>query len=455
MEVSHYHQKTECLFNSLSGMLNILQQVIAQYKYSGISDITIQEEVKAIVEKSRHLKRTTKRKMTKKISITVKKTSTQTLEILEAEYINLLSGLTEVQKKYYNFFCGFDKQFDNYNDWIITQNFHENVFELHGAIGSLKGKLLYNKTVLGNTKNRWNISFSSSIDPDLNDAIRKMFEEPEKCNFVRLYETYSNSFRVNFWYTTHKKIQNICKCGEGMTFWETESEMRCNDTACGLVFPVQGTIFDEYQFYENNQKPSNRPKNHDSDKHCKKWLDIIQARENYKGSADLMKKLDALAVWEYTNAGRLRPMDNMTCDKVIEWLKYLGMTDLKKHAPLFRKLITSNHGKPVVPPQLTELEYENILTEFALDMREFPAVIADPVILKQIGKTEMKNKFYFPHALWNILSQMLKGDSRLSGILECIHLQSDETTVKKDLVLREICLRRGKAHDFTSRDIIN
>lgn len=249
------------------------------------------------------------------------------------------------------------------------------------------------------------------------------------------------------------KINKCDQCGSHMTVFPESSELKCDSKDCQQVITLYGIVFEDSQFY-NQQNTSVKSKKYDPNGHCSKWIDKIQAKEDWIFPEEIVKIIDDLAVQEYTRNGRLRPMINLQCEKVRSWLKKFKFVDQYDHAPLLRKIITSNHGNAVVPPELTPEERQEILIEYSLCMKEFEEVIRDSKILRRLDKNHIRNKFYYPYILWNIINVKFEKDKRRKKLLECIHLQSDGTLIRNDIVWKEICSRRGYRYMATNSNII-
>jgi hypothetical protein len=238
---------------------------------------------------------------------------------------------------------------------------------------------------------------------------------------------------------------NICSlCGSNMTMHSDTSELICDASDCGQIVAVQGIVFEDSQIYTQPQQQlsSGKVKKHDPNGHLAKWIEKILAKEDYTFPDDVVKTIDAMVVSEYTRGGRLRPMHNIRCEKFRNWMQAKNFTTCYDHAPLLRKIITGLHGPPVCPPELEPEEQQEILIEASIAMREYEDVIKDPVVLQRLGKDRVRNKFYYPYIFWQVIYLKIT-DERKFKLLECIHLQSDDTLHRNDIVWREICNRRG------------
>lgn len=236
---------------------------------------------------------------------------------------------------------------------------------------------------------------------------------------------------------------NICSvCNSTMTLFPDTSEMRCDSPDCGQIITLYGIVFEDSQFY-NQQTICTKSKKYDPNGHLSKWIDKIQAKEDYQFPQEIITAIDDIAVREFTRDGRVRPMTNLKCETVRKWLQHHRFTDAYDHAPLLRKIISSTHGHAIVPPELTPEERQDILVECSLSLREFGNVIRDPDLLRRLEKDRVRNKFYYPYVLWQIINLRIKDERKRRKLLECIHLQSDKTLRNNDIIWKVICEKRG------------
>lgn len=251
-----------------------------------------------------------------------------------------------------------------------------------------------------------------------------------------------------------KQDTNVCyKCGKQMIIYANESERRCNN--CNLIIKLQGAIFDDSQAY-TQQGQCTKHKEYDSNKHCSKWIAWLQAKGKNIIPDSVIDKVDAKAVKEYTRFGNLHSMEGIKCQQIRKWLKDLRLTKWNHHAPLIRKLVTSRHGKGIIPPQMTPEEEQEVLIEFSQDMDKFEDIIKNrPEIVEEIFKKTRSNRPYYPYGLWHVLVKKFRNDPRLKGLLECVHLQSDSTLKKHDRMREFICKERKIPYEPTNRTLID
>ena len=344
---------------------------------------------------------------------------------------------------------------ENYIKFIMSSNLIERMDKLYieQANAKIQGKMSEPYEIeLINVK-PINSSYED-IDDSLETLALQLQQQLEKIpapkivsttrTLGQVLETLSKTYQDQLIPLPINKIRiNLCSvCTSPMTLFSDQSELRCDSLECGQIVTLYGIVFEDAQFY-NQQTTCSKSKKYDPNGHLSKWIDKIQAKEDYLFPQEVINKIDAVVVSEYSRNGRIRPMTNMRCETVREWLQRFRFTDSYDHAPLLRKIITSMHGTPVIPPEFTPIERQEILIECSLSLREFETVIKDPELLRRLEKDRVRNKFYYPYVLWQIINLKVRDLSRKRRLLECIHLQSDKTLRNNDIVWKEICDRRG------------
>ena len=249
-----------------------------------------------------------------------------------------------------------------------------------------------------------------------------------------------------------RKDVRICtNCDIRMTVYPDLSELRCPN--CAIIVQLEGTIFEDAMLFTQQVI---KVKEYDPNKHCDKWIKCIQTKENKIIPPDVINKIDTLAVAHFTRKGKLMSMAGMTCLLVRAWLKKEStikgakLTTYNNHAALLRRMVTALHGNAVIPPQLTYDEEEKLLLDFSRAMNEYDKIITDPATIIRIGAKSRSNKPYYPYGLYKILRiryrkavlQKNRADQeKYKRLIECIHIQSDDTLVDNDIIWREICTR--------------
>lgn len=207
---------------------------------------------------------------------------------------------------------------------------------------------------------------------------------------------------------------NMFKCSQCKGPYEMhDTEMVCS--LCGYAEKMYTEIYEEESVFVRDV-----PKSHtkyDPIKHCKFWIERIQALVNDVRADDLESIRDTLANNRiYKN--------NVSCEIIRFYLKELKLTKYNNNIPQIRKLI---YG--ITPPPLTESELNLLYVNFVLVK----------TIFNEIKPVEKSNCSYHPYFIYKIIEQILPNNERRRLILECIHLQSQETLIENDLLWFRIC----------------
>lgn len=210
-----------------------------------------------------------------------------------------------------------------------------------------------------------------------------------------------------------------CQCGEKMTIYASISALVCRK--CGVIKELDGTVFEDEQFYyQEGQRTKHGT--YDPSKHCRFWVERIQARESTEIPAKLIETIKVCI-----RQDKIKNKIHITCVLIRKYLHYTGNSKYNEHVPLIRKIITG-----ITPPQLTDYEMQLIHIYFDKVIRIFDEI-----------KPKNKANFpYHPYFIYKIIEQILKKPSdriRKKKILECIHLQSRETLIGNDQLWSKIC----------------
>jgi hypothetical protein len=212
------------------------------------------------------------------------------------------------------------------------------------------------------------------------------------------------------------KIQySICQCGESMRIFPENSELVCQ--SCGHVFTLYGTAFEDTQI-SGQTGLKFKHGCYDPSRHCKFWIQRIQARENADISQGCIQKIKKCIERDLIVARKLK------CSQVRLYLKETGQTDFNDHVPLIRKIITG-----ISPPQLTSDEIRKLVNLFDKAAAAYEEI-------KPCGKS---NTMYYPYIIFKILDFMLENGYRKQKILECIHLQGRDTLISNDNTWESVC----------------
>lgn len=199
---------------------------------------------------------------------------------------------------------------------------------------------------------------------------------------------------------------------------ETTSEFVCHN--CGHIQKLYGEVFaDEQFYYQEGQR--NKHGKYDPTKHCKFWIERIQAKENISIPDDVINKIKRCMRRDNMY------VDTLSCETIRGYLKQLKLTNYNNNVPLIRKIITRRE-----PAEFTERELKLIYKYFG--------IVID--IFNKIKSEDKSNCPYHPYFIYKIVEQiMYKPDDleRKKEILASIHLQSRETLNDNDKTWFEIC----------------
>jgi len=219
---------------------------------------------------------------------------------------------------------------------------------------------------------------------------------------------------------------NKCpKCQKGMKIISNMSEMVCE--MCGITENLYGTVFEDDQFYfqEGNRSKTG---SYDPGKHCRFWIERIQARESKEIPDPVLVKIR-----ECIKHNKIRNVDEISCKEIRKYLSQTRNSIYNEHVPLIRKLITGKSPEP-----LLEEEVQLITIYFDKVIR----------VYEEIKPDTKTNVPYHPYLIYKIIEHILhkkppiefqKCKKRILNTLSCIHLQSRETLINNDNTWSEIC----------------
>ena len=236
---------------------------------------------------------------------------------------------------------------------------------------------------------------------------------------IKIIKLINNANKYQISSRVVKNNFDICtECGSKMATFSEFSELRCETKLCGFSKKLYGTIFEDIQIY-NQEGQRSKHGIYDPARHCKFWVNRIQAKEKKEIPKQIIKKLKLSMIRDCLIDKR-----KIKCMHIRMYLKELNYTEYNDHIPLIRKIIT---GK--TPPQLKEKEIRKLYNYFNKAVDAF-----DNVKLPTQSNTP-----YYPYFIYKIIDQILNNGRRKFLILECIHLQSRETLISNDNTWKKIC----------------
>lgn len=199
---------------------------------------------------------------------------------------------------------------------------------------------------------------------------------------------------------------------------EVTSELVCHN--CGTIQKLYGEVFaDEQFYYQEGQR--NKHGKYDPTKHCKFWIERIQAKENVSIPDEVINQIKRCMRRDNMY------VDTLTCETIRGYLKQLKLTTYNNNVPLIRKLITRKEI-----PEFTERELKLIYKYFS--------IVID--VFSKIKSEDKSNCPYHPYFIYKIVEQIIykpEDINRKKEILSSIHLQSRETINDNDKTWFEIC----------------
>lgn len=264
-------------------------------------------------------------------------------------------------------------------------------------------------------------NFISKLDRLMQHVKKYIVETVDKNTLQEIYtilKLYNNS-------TINKNIKEVvyemCICTTKMDIDPIASTLICKN--CGIIKELYGTVFEDEQFYyQEGQRTKHGT--YDPSKHCRFWVDRIQARETTEIPESVI-----VAVKKCITRDKIKNKHHINCAQIRKYLRQTHNSKYNEHVPLIRKLITG-----ITPPQLTDYEMQLIHIYF------------DKVIhiFDEIKPPKKTNCPYHPYFIYKIIEQIINNESdriRKLKILACIHLQSRETLICNDVIWSPICDR--------------
>lgn len=259
------------------------------------------------------------------------------------------------------------------------------------------------------------------ISNSIRNIIESLPHDVNINNLKSLFAQYSNS---NIIRQINNIIYNLCiNCKKEMQLVSSTSELICNK--CGLCQDLYGTVFEDDQFYYQEGHRSKHG-SYDPSKHCRYWIDRIQARE----SKEIPQKvIDAIR--KCISDNNIKNIDSLSCKDIRKFLSSTKNSIYNEHIPLIRKIITGQS-----PPQITEKEVQLITIYFDKVIK----------VYEEIKPADKTNVPYHPYIIYKIIEQILprktfEDRTRIYNILNSIHLQSRETLIENDKTWKQICDR--------------
>ncbi len=237
----------------------------------------------------------------------------------------------------------------------------------------------------------------------------------------KIYILFNQYKKTKLIYTIDDIEYDLCKCGNKMIIQANTSELLC--PKCGSLHTLIGSVFENSQFY---QQEGNRYQHgcYDPSRHCKFWIDRIQAKENTIIDDNIINKIKMCI-----RKDKIENLKNISIEQFRLYLKQTKLSKLNDHIPLIKKIITG-----YIPPQLTHKELHLLFNYFDKATK----------IYNKIKPKEKSNSLYYPFLIWKILDLIIEDQQKKKELLSCIHLQSYETLIDNDKIWFQICKNNEK-----------
>ena len=260
------------------------------------------------------------------------------------------------------------------------------------------------------------VSFSKLMNKASSDKNKFIFDEEGIDIFNRLHGTIQKFNNIKLDFKPSEEVLDYCECGNVMQVISGSSEMVCSH--CGYLYELKGTVFDDNQFY-SQEGTRYKHAGYEPSKHCKCWLERIQARETNTITEAQIGKIEACIRRDgITNKKRL------TIEQLRRYLKDSGLTELNEHVALIKRLITG-----IIPPQLTYTETQDITNSFSKSVRAYNVIRP---------KTK-SNLLFYPFLLWKLIEMHVADYVKRKSLLSFIHLQGTQTLIQNDQIWAQIC----------------
>ena len=235
-------------------------------------------------------------------------------------------------------------------------------------------------------------------------------------NFNRLKHMIQKFNNIKLEFKPTEEIVDYCECGNVMQVMADSSEMVCDH--CGYIYELKGTVFSDSQFY-SQEGTRYKHAGYEPSKHCKCWLERIQARETNTITETQINKLENCIKRDgITNKKRI------SIDQLRRYLKDTGLTELNEHVALIKKLITG-----ITPPQLTYSETQDITNSFSKAVKAY----------NLIRPSYKSNNLFYPFILRKLIEMHVGDYSKRKSLLSFIHLQGSQTLIQNDQIWFKIC----------------
>jgi hypothetical protein len=209
-----------------------------------------------------------------------------------------------------------------------------------------------------------------------------------------------------------------CECGGEFVLYAESNERKCG--SCGMTATIYDNAIDDMNMYSQDMQKAKQNRHHPI-QHCKTWVGRIQAWVGPNVPDSVYTQLRVC----FTRDKVI--LKNVTCRSIRKYLKEKKLTAYNNFVPFIRKVLTG-----VSPPQLTQSELTRLYDTFSHVAK----------ILQDMRPDNNIN--YYPVFIFKILDEQLPFGTRKVQIMECIHLQSENTVKVIDNLYAQVCARMGR-----------
>lgn len=345
---------------------------------------------------------------------------------IDAINANILSKIEHLN----NIICTYNKYELNECDNTVVEQLNKDIEELDDdyRFDSLDILKKYYKANDDDERTKLHKNFIIFVNnSNVSTRIKRIHQA---CKRIRkIYEINDDGIANSFMKYDHSSLEvdtvyknnNACSCGASYTIDSKTAKNIC--IKCGHTEKLYGVVFEDDQFFYQEGQRTKHGK-YDPTKHCKFWVDRIQAKESTEIPEVVINKI---------KTGIKRDqlwLERITCKDIRKYLKEIDRTDLNSHVSLIKKLITK-----IEPPQFSEQELKLIYMYFSRIMQIHNRTKFD-------DGSGNSNSPYHPFFVYKIVEQILNKPAhkhRCQEILSSIHLQSRDTLIKNDRIWQEVC----------------
>lgn len=210
-----------------------------------------------------------------------------------------------------------------------------------------------------------------------------------------------------------------CSCGAKFYLSAELGEGHCK--VCGEVSKLVGEVYKQ-------ESDKGKSSGYDTSRHHKNWLNQILCRNPKEVPPAVVESIRAVIARD-----KIVPR-TLNCEKMRKILRdpSVKQTCFNNNTTYLIKLF----GGPT-PPEITfEEERENSV--------RFNKLMKLYTVVAGAGG----NRPYYPYFIYKIFELMFEGNREKLRVLDFIHLQSNDTVIKNDLIYKKMCERAEPADSF-------